>query len=127
MAKYKIIGGPHVGSYKAANGVDTQVIIPPGNVIELNGTPDEQMPDRYQKMPDDTPVTWTPPKESKTPATTEGAVRAAAPVAGNIPEKQDFNAMTVKEIHEFAAENEVDLKGAKHKDEMIQVLQSAGY
>lgn len=53
----------------------------------------------------------------------EDAKKAAATGAGGAEEFDDgYEEMTVKELREVAAEDEVDLKGATHKDEIIARL-----
>lgn len=67
------------------------------------------------------------------PITAEEAGAAEAHAGEDDPPARDFDqeygsldAMTVKDLKELAAEEEIDLKGCTHKDEIVAAIREAG-
>lgn len=128
-----------------------EAVYSPGDVL-FSYAPLERFPEKFERVPDNTPITI---KEGSVPAGnlpvfgldtssrpvgTESQHEAShissvasephsqspiTPAPTNKGWTDTLDAMNVKELEAFAAEEEVDLKGAKSKDAILKVLRSA--
>ena len=107
MAKFRLLHGTHFHGGKQYN---------PGDPVEADSdlckkfnTPGD-LP-RFERLPDDAPLTATP-----TLAPTESVAA---------PAEDTLDSMTVEELREWAASEEIDVRGAKTKEQLVKAIRAA--
>lgn len=119
--KFRLLEGLHVENGPiGANGLPTDVIYKRGDIFEsesdllqFNRGPNSQ---KFERIHDDRPVTSEVQKQAV--PRPEGKQSQQL----NLPAELPLEQMTEKELVAFAAEEEIDLKGVKGKDNILRVL-----
>jgi hypothetical protein len=102
--RFRLTGGSHVMTNPAGGG---EITIHRGEIIESDKDLTEIFPNKFELVG-------------------EGATSQASPPPGQLPPASDgLEEMTLKELQSFAAEEEVDLKGAKTKEDMIKAIRAS--
>lgn len=107
--KYRNNGGVHVEAARP-DGAGSRSV--PAKTTFETWVPDldRRFPGKFERLPDDARV--------ELPLAAAGGHAPAAPAAA----PPAIQAMTVAELRQWAAEEEVDLGGAKTKDEILKLL-----
>lgn len=128
MMKFKLIAGMHVhGKYLDAHGTPRQRVYSAGDVLESPDNLAARWPEKFVLM-DDAAATSRPAGNNQSQAAVPAAAvpKAVAEAnAENLLKDLNLDKMSVKELTEFAAAEEIDLKGSKDRVDILKLIKAS--
>lgn len=130
--RFRLLAGQHIQTDPDGQ----ERLYKPGQVLEAKADLATRWPEKFGRVAEGTPLdvgmlTRVPPSESVADAAQRGFDPAtsntgALPPSSPLPAGEDtFSHMTLNELKAFAAEEEIDLKGARTKEEILAVLRKS--
>lgn len=136
-SQFRNVGGPHVDW--SPDGAKDDHVYHRGQIVESEVELDKVFVNKFVRVGDDVAAErersarleaeLNEMKAQQKPVTVSaaspGVVIPAGVAARAVAPADGFDAMTLPQLREFAAEEEIDLKGAKTKEDAIRVLRTA--
>lgn len=111
--RFRLLAGMHIQNDPMSG---KERIYRAGAVFESVTDLARRWPEKFERVLDSTPLTPDPAASGMD----------ASPSSAPLPSSGDeYEGMTVKELQALAAEEEIDLKGARTREEILTVLRKA--
>jgi hypothetical protein len=126
--KFKLLAGKYIhGKVETPEGLKKQKVYTRGEIIESNINLAEKWPEKFMRLPDEDgrmpanqPTPGIPSPHSAAPPRAD-----KKPTPANVAEYHaGLDKMSVEELKAHAAEEEVDLKGANDKNQILRLLKN---
>ena len=134
--KFRVLHGQHLEEVRLPDGRMEIRTYPQGSIIETDvdlvekfspwSKVNPDFPSKFQRLPDDFVGDSTHNSPSNSQAGPNTAAPQTAVVGGSADASKTLESMSFKELQQWAAAEEINLKGAKSKEEIIRVLKNTG-